>query len=242
VCPLDGNWTSHHEERWKALHKSLDKQLFFVPMRQMKLALRLVVEAREPQQFIGWLKASGFPTADPGVKSFGEIAFNPDLFSYSFLASKFSFLPLKESQWSSLRHVEVIDMGNERLEVSISCAPAFVDLVAPMLDAVSPSYKVVSAEGPASDISVEPRIGGPVGEKHRPGGRPRNPDDDWACREVRQKNRPPHEVYPEWKERIGSRYDNLMDPQESFKKATSRSRWNRIQELDKRKEGRKEGE
>lgn len=63
-------------------------------------------------------------------------------------------------------------------------------------------------------------------------GRPRNPDDDWACREVWEKGRPKKEVYGDWKARIGARYHNLTDPRDSFKHAISRKRWKDLQELE----------
>lgn len=53
------------------------------------------------------------------------------------------------------------------------------------------------------------------------GGRPRNPDDDWAWAEVREKSRKPEDVYPEWLARIGTRAVSLADARDSFNKAIS---------------------
>jgi hypothetical protein len=51
------------------------------------------------------------------------------------------------------------------------------------------------------------------------GGRPRNPDDDWAYEQVRVKRRNREEVYREWLERIGDRATSLADRRDSFNKA-----------------------
>ena len=48
------------------------------------------------------------------------------------------------------------------------------------------------------------------------GGRPRNPDDDWAYDQVYRIGRTPNEVYPEWCERIGPRVELLVDSRDSF--------------------------
>lgn len=71
----------------------------------------------------------------------------------------------------------------------------------------------------------------------RASGRPRNKDDDWACREVREKGRDRREVYPEWLEMIGGRRAELWDAREKFKKATSAKRWQDIQKARKGTKG-----
>lgn len=59
-------------------------------------------------------------------------------------------------------------------------------------------------------------------DKRRPtrkGGRPSDPDNDWAREQVQDLGRPSRDVYPEWLERIGTRAQTLDDPSDSFKKA-----------------------
>lgn len=58
-------------------------------------------------------------------------------------------------------------------------------------------------------------------QQKRKGGRPRNPDDDWAWKEVNEKNRSRAEVFAEWLKLIGQRASILSDPQDSFNKAVS---------------------
>ena len=53
----------------------------------------------------------------------------------------------------------------------------------------------------------------------RKGGRPSDPDNDWAREQVQDLGRPSRDVYPEWLERIGSRAQTLDNPSDSFKKA-----------------------
>lgn len=59
--------------------------------------------------------------------------------------------------------------------------------------------------------------------RHKP-GRPRNQDDDWAYDEVRDRGRKPEEVYPEWRNRIGKRFDLLVDPEDTFRHAIKTGR------------------
>jgi hypothetical protein len=63
-----------------------------------------------------------------------------------------------------------------------------------------------------------------AGARKIKGGRPRNLDDDWAWIEVREKNRKPEDVYPEWLTRIGTRAVSLADSRDSFNKAISLKR------------------
>lgn len=56
------------------------------------------------------------------------------------------------------------------------------------------------------------------GKSARKGGRPSDPDNDWAREQVHTLGRPPSDVYPEWLERIGDRAKTLDDPYDSFKK------------------------
>lgn len=57
------------------------------------------------------------------------------------------------------------------------------------------------------------------GRSTRRGGRPSDPDNDWAREQVQDLGRPSGDVYPEWLKRIGTRAQMLDDPRDSFKKA-----------------------
>jgi hypothetical protein len=61
-------------------------------------------------------------------------------------------------------------------------------------------------------------------------GRPRNEDDDWACRQFWELNRDREELYNEWRARIGLRAKRLADPRDSFNKAIREQRWKSMQE------------
>jgi hypothetical protein len=60
------------------------------------------------------------------------------------------------------------------------------------------------------------------------GGRPRNPDDDWAWQQVNMEGRAPEEVYPEWLKRIGVRAKRLADAHDSFNKAIRKRRLSNV--------------
>jgi hypothetical protein len=59
------------------------------------------------------------------------------------------------------------------------------------------------------------------------GGRPRDPNDDWAYEQVALGGRPRPEVYREWLVRIGERATQLTDPQDSFRRAITARRQER---------------
>lgn len=67
---------------------------------------------------------------------------------------------------------------------------------------------------------------GPPQVARQKGGRPRYPEDDWACRQVWEFHRPKSEVFKEWLERARDR--NLADPEDSFRKVISKARWLRL--------------
>ncbi|HUW11943.1 MAG TPA: hypothetical protein VM537_19610 [Anaerolineae bacterium] len=61
-------------------------------------------------------------------------------------------------------------------------------------------------------------------------GRPRNEDDDWACRQLWECERDREEVFDEWRRRIGPRAKRLADLRDSFNKAVREQRWRSMQE------------
>lgn len=65
----------------------------------------------------------------------------------------------------------------------------------------------------------------------RKGGRPRNPDDDWAYEQLSQ-GRQQSEVFAEWLTRIGTRAKTLADPQDTFKKAIRARREEKTEERE----------
>lgn len=74
----------------------------------------------------------------------------------------------------------------------------------------------VMTEGAAASAADDATVNG------RKGGRPRNPENDWAYKQVRELGRPPEEVYQEWFTKIGDRAETLSDPRDSFNKAIKR--------------------
>lgn len=49
--------------------------------------------------------------------------------------------------------------------------------------------------------------------------KPRLAANEWAYQQVRELGRSPADVYPEWKEKMGDRVKQLVDPRDSFSKA-----------------------
>ncbi len=47
-------------------------------------------------------------------------------------------------------------------------------------------------------------------------GRPRDPINEWAYKEVNVHNKKPEEVFKKWLEKIGAKADTLVDPKDSF--------------------------
>ena len=70
-------------------------------------------------------------------------------------------------------------------------------------------------------------------ERRRKGGRPPNPDDDWAFKQIYELGRLKNEVYTEWLTRIGQRAVTLADPQDSFDKAMAARRKEEKEETEK---------
>ncbi len=66
--------------------------------------------------------------------------------------------------------------------------------------------------------SKQPK-GGTIVAPRPLGGRPRDPNDDWAYEQVALRGRPRPEVYREWLLRIGERANLLADPQHTFTQA-----------------------
>lgn len=66
--------------------------------------------------------------------------------------------------------------------------------------------------------SKQPK-GGTTVAPRPPGGRPRDPNDDWAYEQVALLGRPRPEVYREWLVRIGERASLLADPLHTFNQA-----------------------
>jgi hypothetical protein len=87
-----------------------------------------------------------------------------------------------------------------------------------------------TGEAPISEASDETPPALVTSEAHthddklHKGGRPRNPDDDWAWRQINVEGRAPEEVYPEWLKRIGVRAKRLADAHDSFNKAIRKRR------------------
>lgn len=79
-------------------------------------------------------------------------------------------------------------------------------------------------DGQKPSMTLEPVLNDNLKiSKKSKGGRPRNPDDEWARYQVNKLKRPKTEVYKEWKVRIGpDRLRNLINPEDSFKKALKR--------------------
>ncbi len=91
-------------------------------------------------------------------------------------------------------------------------------------DAAKEQFDSIVAEiGRRSAITLQSQSGDKDKIKSK-GGRPRNPEYDWALHEVRVKNRSPEDVYPEWLERIGDRGKALANARDSFNKAIRRDR------------------
>lgn len=63
------------------------------------------------------------------------------------------------------------------------------------------------------------QAGGEAAARPRRGGRPRDPNDDWAYQQVAGLGRPRPGVYREWLLRIGERASLLADPQHTFDQA-----------------------
>jgi len=74
----------------------------------------------------------------------------------------------------------------------------------------------------------KPKLSTPM--SHR-GGRPRNPDDDWAYKQLSQ-GRHQSEVFAEWLTRIGARAATLADPLDSFNKAVRARRREKREEME----------
>ena len=80
--------------------------------------------------------------------------------------------------------------------------------------------------GSVDTLPRDPAVGTPLHQAlhvlsklppQRLGGRPSNPDDDWAWEQVHIHKRPPKEVRSEWIERIGERADLLADIERSWR-------------------------
>lgn len=70
-------------------------------------------------------------------------------------------------------------------------------------------------------------------KRHKyPPGRPRNKNDDWASEQIYTEKRKPVDVYLEWLERIGERASTLANPHDSFYKAISPKRREKIEKTD----------
>jgi hypothetical protein len=67
---------------------------------------------------------------------------------------------------------------------------------------------------PAQPAEVHPKV--PV---KKSGGRPRDPDNQWAYEQVNVYNKDPRDIYPEWRIRKGGKSGLLVNPLDSFKKA-----------------------
>lgn len=82
------------------------------------------------------------------------------------------------------------------------------------VDAVVNAYSAITnvSNGAAAEITSAPI-------SDRRGGRPRDPDNEWAYQQVREEGRQPNDVYPEWLKRIGDKAKILDDPRDSFNKA-----------------------
>ena len=148
--------------------------------------------------------------------------------------------------YGTLARLEVEPIDNERIEVSIECEEeeeeSAIEYYYDLLEAIAEDYlgaqeqlekqgiklptsapeAAVPLEQPQSAAQSATRREG--GATKGSGGRPRNPDDDWAYQQVRELGRKPAEVYPEWLNRIGKRAKELADPYDSFKKAIKPSR------------------
>ena len=86
-----------------------------------------------------------------------------------------------------------------------------------------------SESGSRSDEKVIPRESERLSEiedekprtskpKSRTGGRPRLQANEWAYDQVNNKDRDPKKVFPEWKTMRGKNIEDLVDPEDSFKK------------------------
>lgn len=142
-CPGD-TWTDHHQKRWDTIVESLDRHYYLSPIRQLEIALSLVVKGAEANRFIAWLKNSALPDVDPRVRRFTEVVPDEDRFSHSFFAGFIGTLPVAEWEWESFRHIEVSEIGPDALEVLISCAPPYADRMPALLDIIDTTYEVDS--------------------------------------------------------------------------------------------------
>lgn len=113
-----------------------------------------------------------------------------------------------------------IDIGNQREYFSVSTLPEGTSLVE--LDIDDNNWPLIEKNWNDlwSELASEGWIkeGETPREKFKP-GRPRLEANIWAYNEVHIHGREPRDVFPEWKKRLGSGVDQLVNPEDSFQKA-----------------------
>jgi len=122
-----------------------------------------------------------------------------------------------------------LGQNETRLNVRATCNdPALFSYFEALVTAIhnrwlNKTQKRLADSVPTSKPDAVPVTATPV-LPQRPSGRPANADDEWAWCEVRLNGRSSKEVYAEWLARIGSRAKLLVDPLDSFRKATKPNR------------------